>query len=561
MKQLFSFLIICLSVLPGFSQTFQWAQKMGLYAFDYAYGVGTDANGNVYVAGKYEMNAYFGGVYVGCAGNHDIFVAKYSPSGQFLWVRTAGGNWGDYSHCLIADAAGNVYTAGEIETTVTFHNGTKLTSNGGNDIFLAKYTTNGDLAWARKVGGGSLSDKGLAITEFNGSVYVTGYFQGSNARIGNGVFSSKGGRDIFIAKYNSSGTCEWTKAIGGTGDDEGDGITHDIQGNVYLTGYFSKSVNFGAGTITSRGGTDIFLTKYNPQGGIIWSKRAGGGANDYGYAVACDKQNHISVTGGFRLTSDFGAFSAKANGGNADVFIVSYDVNGNCLWLRKAGGNLNDYGRGIATDSYSNVYITGNYGNKAIFGSKTVTAADSSDIFIASYSGKGDFRWIKTVTGEYDAPDYGRPPEMGLAICVDKNSNVIVSGDYRSKSVFDKTVLSPFKHTDGFVAKITQSSAARLEEDSLKNEIDDSLLINLYPNPNTGSFTLEINISEQYEGNWNIRVINEVGQEVYSTSIQSSNTYLKETLELEKSLPSGLYFVEVTAGELKKTLRVMIRRE
>src|SRR5687767_1579741 len=97
------------------SQSFLWAKRAGLWAYDMAHGISTDNSGNIYVAGKFEMNASFGSSTVICAGNHDIFLAKYDSTGAFQWVRTAGGIDGDDAHAVASDGDGNVYITGEME--------------------------------------------------------------------------------------------------------------------------------------------------------------------------------------------------------------------------------------------------------------------------------------------------------------------------------------------------------------------------------------------------------------------------------------------------------------
>ena len=227
------------------AQSFQWAKRAGLYAFDLGYGIGTDNAGNVYVAGKYEMNANFGGIYVKCAGNHDIFIVKYNSSGVFQWVRTAGGSSGDYAHALAVDGAGNSYLTGEMELTTRF-GAVALTSKGSNDVFVAKYDTNGNLVWAKNLGGGGGSDQGLGISLSGGNVYITGTFQGGN--FSGTSLSPFGGRDIFVAKMTTDGVFQWIKKAGGSGEDQGYGISNDPSGNVYVTGFFTGTANF-SGTI------------------------------------------------------------------------------------------------------------------------------------------------------------------------------------------------------------------------------------------------------------------------------------------------------------------------
>lgn len=438
------------------AQYFAWAKRAGLWAFDLGYGIGTDNAGNVYISGKYEMHgASFGTATVGCAGNHDIYTAKYNSAGDFQWVRTAGGPGGDYAHCMAVDAAGNSYVAGEIEQTVNFGGGVSLTSNGDNDVFIAKYNTSGTLQWARKMGGGTKSDKALGICLSNNNIYLTGKFEGT-ANFAGTTLSSSGGRDIFVAMYTTDGVFQWVRKAGGAGDDEGVAVSSDLAGNCYVTGYFSGSANFSNLFLNSKGSADIFVAKYNSSGGLLWTKRAGGAAADYGNGIKVDLNNNVFLTGGFRLQSTFGTYTLNAQGGDADIFTARYDSNGNALWVKKAGGRINDYGRAIACDALSNIYITGNFGFTSTFGTYSLTGVDSNEVYFASYDVNGNFRWALKSGGVADKSDPGRYIEMGLSIATDPAGNVVASGTYRSATTFGATTLKPWDHTDIFITKIIQ---------------------------------------------------------------------------------------------------------
>jgi hypothetical protein len=460
------FLFVCKN---SSAQSFQWAQKAGWYAFDLGYGIGTDYAGNVYIAGKYEMTASFGGTKVTCAGNHDIYIAKYNPAGVFQWVRTAGGTGGDYARAIAVDSAGNSYVTGEIESTAKFGS-VSLTSHGSNDVFVVKYNTNGDLQWAKNLGGGIASDRGLGISESKGNIFVTGTFQGK-AYFPGSTFLSSGGIDIFIAKYNSTGDFQWIQRAGGTGNDEAYAASNDSGGNVYITGYFSGTANFSGTSLISYGANDIFIAKYNPAGGLLWVKKAGGTGSDYGMGIKVDNSNNVFLTGGFRLTSAFGSISIKGLNGDSDIFIARYTSSGEAVWVKKAGGNINDYGRAIALDAKSNCYITGNFGLDATFGSTTITGTDSTEVYFASYDASGNYRWVLQAGGITDVADPGRFIEMGLSIATDQSENVFASGAYRSISTFGSTALSTWgNHTEVYVTKIKAPS--NLPIDSLNHLTD-----------------------------------------------------------------------------------------
>src|SRR3954469_16364227 len=108
MKKKYIVLIVSLWTIYAGAQNFQWAKREGLNAYDYGYGIGTDNTGNVYIAGKFEQNANFSGTILNCQGNHDIYVAQYSSAGNLNWIRTGGGLNGDYAHAMSCDGSANV---------------------------------------------------------------------------------------------------------------------------------------------------------------------------------------------------------------------------------------------------------------------------------------------------------------------------------------------------------------------------------------------------------------------------------------------------------------------
>ena len=109
--------------------------------------------------------------------------------------------------------------------------------------------------------------------------------------------------------------------FGGTGTDQSHGLAVDGSGNVYPSGYFNGTVDFGAGNVTSAGEGDVFVTKYNAAGAHQWTTTFGGTSNDAGYGVAVDGSSNVYVTGNFEGTVDFGAGNVTSNGSN-DVFVT-----------------------------------------------------------------------------------------------------------------------------------------------------------------------------------------------------------------------------------------------
>ncbi|MBK6839930.1 MAG: hypothetical protein IPG90_17975 [Bacteroidetes bacterium] len=131
----------------------------------------------MYVSGQIEYTTHFdGGMQLSSNGIHDIFVGKYSPDGTLKWVRNAGGRGGDVGYGVAVDNLHNCYATGEIEDTAEFSSTVSLISAGGNDIFVSKYNTNGQLVWAKRFGS-TESDKGYSLlTNSNGDIFLTGCY-------------------------------------------------------------------------------------------------------------------------------------------------------------------------------------------------------------------------------------------------------------------------------------------------------------------------------------------------------------------------------------------------
>jgi hypothetical protein len=297
------------------------AWRAGGTISDYGKSVAVDGSGNVYVTGYYAGTASFGATTLTSAGEPDVFVSKYSTGGVLQWVRQAGGTGYDVGHSVSVDGSGNVYITGYFNNTATF-GGTTLSSAGSNDVFLAKYDASGNLQWAQW-GGGTSTDIGHSVAvDGSGNVYVTGLFY-NTAMFGSTMLTSAGGYDVFVAKYNSGGIPQWARRVGGADNDVGYGVAVDGSGNVYVTGQIAGTVPFGGTTLTSAGYYDIFIARYDGSGNEQWAQRAGGTNFDYGYGVAADVSGNVYVTGYIQGTSSFGA-TTLTSAGIADIFVARY---------------------------------------------------------------------------------------------------------------------------------------------------------------------------------------------------------------------------------------------
>jgi hypothetical protein len=368
-----------------------WANQAGGPNFDdYGLAIAVDTAGNCYVTGAFSGQADFGTNMLNNIGGSDIFVAKYNGSGDLLWVKQAGGVSLNSGRGIAVDGAGNSYVTGVFQGTGPFGN-TNLTAHSLVDyeIFVAKYDPTGELLWVRQAGG-SLDDVGFGISvDSTGNSAVTGYFKSPTATFGSVTLtnnSSTNSPDIFVAGYDSAGNLLWAKSAGGSDFDSGHAIAMDIAGNSYLSGIFSGTATFGGITLTNAEGATHFIAKYSSSGNVLWAQKAGGGADDGSGVVAVDAAGNSYFTGWFSGTANFGNTNLTSLGLD-DLFVTKYDSAGHLLWVKQAGGSDYDRGYGIGVDAMGNSYVAGFFAGTAAFDSIPLVSSGGFDSVVARIDG------------------------------------------------------------------------------------------------------------------------------------------------------------------------------
>ncbi len=375
--------------------------------------IATDSNGNVYTTGSFSRTVDFdlgAGVFnLTSAGGDDIYVSKLDSSGNFVWAKSMGGSNYDYAYGIAVDSNGNVYTTGSFYGTADFDPGAGVFNLTGSGSFVSKLDSGGNFVWAKGVNG---SDGTAIALDSSGNVYTTGNFQGTvDFDPGAGVFyltsASAGYYDTFVSKLDSSGNIVWAKSMGGSDYDYGLGVAVDSSGNVYTSGTYLGTADFdpsaGVFYLTSVGQEDIFVSKLDSSGNIVWAKGMGGMSEEYCYDMVIDSSGSVYTTGYFSGTADFdpgtGVFNLTSEGDD-DSFVSKLDSSGNFAWAK--GMDFDNVG--IATDSSGNVYTTGGFGGTTDFdlgaGIFNLTSAGNSDIYVSKLDSGGNFVWAKSMGGD-----------------------------------------------------------------------------------------------------------------------------------------------------------------
>ena len=347
-----------------------------------------------------------------------------------------GGSSDDSGLSLALDSSGNAYVTGyTASTNFPTKNPLQASNAASSDVFVAKINSAGSaLSYSTYLGGGSHDyAKGIAV-DGSGNVYVTGYTASTNFPTKNPLQASNAGsNDAFIAKINSAGSAlSYSTYLGGSGEDNGEGIAIDGSGNAYVIGY-TGSTSFPTKNpiqASKSGLWDAFVSKINSAGSaLVYSTYLGGSSSEYGLGIALDGSSNAYITGPTYSTNFPTRNPLQAsNGGEMDAFVSKINSAGSALtYSTYLGGSFNDFAEGIAVDSRGNAYVTG-YTISNDFPTQNPIQAlkvGSFDAFVTKINSAGSGLAYSTYLG-------GSGDCFAHGIAVDGWGNAIVTGDTSS---------------------------------------------------------------------------------------------------------------------------------
>jgi gliding motility-associated-like protein len=260
---------------------------------------------------------------------------------------------------------------------------------------------------------------GTCADPVSGDVVSVGIFNGDiSAFFGSDFVGAIGGG--FVAKYDPNGNVIWAFRIGNNQDDGCNGVAIDASGNIYVTGYVENIADF-KGTLstpstilTSSGGRDMFIAKYDPAGQLLWAHRGGSTTDDEGYAVAVNN-SRVFVTGYYTGAASFGPLSTVNGSSSENVFVVAYDALGSAQWLTESTSSQSAFGNGITCDN-SGVYLAGSFKGSALSVYDPASALSftlsnavpgQEDGYVIGYSLSGSVNWASLVSSNGRDHCYG----------------------------------------------------------------------------------------------------------------------------------------------------------
>lgn len=401
----------------------KWAKAIvGTATNDYIKVVSETNDGGYIAAGYFSSSSIDvgNGITVSNNGNAEGLIVKYSKEGVAQWAKAIGGSAADYINAVSKTSDGGCIVGGYFEsTTINLGNGIQLNQIGTKDGMIIKYSSNGEIQWAKTTGGSSEDYINSVIETSDGGYIASGYSYSSNIDLGNGVVVANNSNkhtniekesysDVIMIKYSSTGETQWAKAIGGGTNDYINSLEETSDEGYAIIGYFQSSkINLGNGiTLNQIGATDGMIIKYVPKElpKVIITEAL---------EIEQSNSNYINTV----CNTKDGGYIAVRNSG-----IEKYNSKGILEWSKTIDATINSIlqtsdGSYIAVGDFEKNII--NLGNGIVLNSN-----GSIDGMVIKYSSTGETQWAKAIGGS--ANDYIN------SVTETTDGEYIVEGDFYS---------------------------------------------------------------------------------------------------------------------------------
>lgn len=399
-----------------------WDKTLGGDGLDRTSAIALAPDGNLIVAG-WSGSVASGDKSQNSRGGDDYWVIKINQNGFKIWDLTIGSCQDiDELTSMVITSDGNIVVAGNTNSNAC---GEKSENNiGGKDFWVVKINQNGVIVWDKTTGGLNTDKVSSMIATSDGGIVCLGT-SSSNSSV-NKSENSRGGDDYWIIKLNSNGNPVWDRTFGGSGSDLAAQIVKTNDGG-FLIGGSSNSPTSGDKSSNSSNG-DYWIIKLNSNGEIQWDKTFGSIEDDYLKSMLQLSDGTFLLSG--ESYGNQSGYKSENSKGGIDYWIIKIDSNGNKVWDRTLGGNLNDLPRSVVQSPDGNIIIVGNSSSNQST-DKSENSKGGIDYWVVKLNLNGQKIWDKTIGGNLN--------DEATSILNFNNESLIISGSSGSNNSGDKS--------------------------------------------------------------------------------------------------------------------------
>ena len=561
---------------------FLWAKTFGGIEDDEPVALKIDEHDNIYTTGSFRDNVQVNTQTVTTnlisSGIKDMFICRFDSTGNIRWAKSIGGVGDDIGNSVAIDKKGNCYIGGDFQSVCDFDPSAAtytLSSSGNTDFFVTKLDSLGNMLWAKKAGGVNYDQCTSLALDTADNVYALNIFTGvvdfDPSLSTYTLTTNNNSVDISILKLTSAGNFVWCKAFGGPLTDVGKSICIDGFQNLYVTGYYNISADFDPGvstyTLNSTGGNDIYILKLSNQGNFKWAKSLGGTGNDYGISINVDEHETIYTTGFFTTQADFNQEAGVYNlsgFGDLDIFIHKMSQ---CQTIVSSVTTQSIACFGAGNGS-STITATGGAGISYTWNPGSVISSTISGLSPGIYSCSIANNCGNTATQTISISQ----PTSGISVLASASASLICSGESATLQASINGGTGAYSYTwnpgglttNSITVTPTNTITYTLtvndengcaDSSSVTQNVNtctnlelntmDKNSVTVYPNPNSGVFTIQLN------SNAKIIITNCLG-EVIKCEEKNTGTH---TIELNST--KGMYLLNVAFDQFQKNFKII----
>ncbi len=443
----------CQSVLSQNDHSVKWVVNSSGASWDYLSEVVMDSSGNYYAAGNYSGTIQLSNFEKGIEGQNDIFLIKYSSDGEVIWLKTIKSK----SNCSVSglsiDTEGYLYVAGYFMNDLTIDEVTTISDD--NNIFVLKLTNSGRFEWIKSFQGDFRSDPLIVKTDLQNNVFVAGSFN-NFLTLDSVTYKGNYYSDIFLLSFNNEGNSLGSFHFVGEGNDYVSDIA--IKDHfVYAVGSFEYNITLFDTTLVSCGQTDAFFIRFSLDSDQSLIRQIGSKFKDFGTSISLDNNDDIIIggahSGNIKLSHDITLQSV----GSLDTYVCKYNKNGSLIWADNLGGFANDYLTDLTLNENQDIYLIGTY--RGIIKKKDAEIESnrfSHDIYFAKYDRDGNFQYLQSIGDT--------TPELSSTLINRDIANIVISSNlYNTVNILENK-LDSVAGNDFLIADLFDCSFGSLIE-------------------------------------------------------------------------------------------------